>query len=708
MNSNSPRLPTAHHSPSASRRRLLGWMGLAVVSTPAWLAGCGGGGSDVAGGSPPDGSTPDPTPSTGMSDADRSAAFALVSAKESELRRTLDTTAYLQALAAYMATLPAYTETGYDLDSTTVWGRMADGRAHLIIDGRPVNREAASASASRALAAAQVEIPLSQKARLLHAFGEGFEGQATVDAIGGMLTSAGWSKRAGLEGDASLEALRNVAGDGFFYINTHGGPWGRVERSVVLPIIDKKLPNDSPMFYALTSSTRWGTANDADPAIADDLANWRLVYIDADMGLRDANNQTIKEKCYGITAGFVQRYWTFAPHATALINACSSARTDKLYASAFIVEMQLAGIDTYLGWTETVSATGADRAARYAVDRLVGANVFMPEAPSQRAFPSDLVLADMRAKGTDFDPGHQATLVAKLRSNEPATHVLAPTIQTVQVIETLNELHLYGGFGSERGTVFIDGTTPAIKDWQPTKIVVDLPPTGAGSIGNVLVKVRTLSSNVRTITQWVLPIAFDSTNQQDNPAQRITGSGTLRFRADVGSYRDKPGQPPIKPVIYAACTRDSTLTLTASGSRPDVLDPCTHTWSGSITYSGTPLATDPLPSAAIISYLQVDTANRKARMAFQLGVQQGVTMHDRGCRPLEFLPFLTELDGDLDIIVPGSDETVPLAVSFPALNLSLASTLSIAAGSYGPDEIGCTIRWSGANPSSLAPAERPV
>ena len=161
-------------------------------------------------------------------------------------------------------------------------------------------------------------------------------------------------------------------------------------------------------------------------------------------------------------------------------------------------------------------------------------------------------------------------------------------------------------------------------------------------------------------------------------------------------------------MVYAACTRDSNLTLTAAGSVPDILDPCLHTWSGSITYSGTPLATDPVPKAAIITYLEVDTGGRTARMVFQLGVQPGVTMHDRGCRPQEFLPFLTNLDGDLDVVIPGSDETTPMTVSFPALNLSLSADTSIAKGAYGPDDIGCTIKWAGAMPSSLAPQERAV
>lgn len=589
-----------------ARRRLLK-MGLAAISTPTWLAGCGGGGDSGAGGSSAPGTLPDSGVPSGMADADRASTFALVSAKERQLRKSLGDSDYVQALAGYMATLPAYVETGFDLDTTTVWGRMVDGRAHLIIDGRPVNREMASAPNAHALAATAVEIPAAQKARLLHAFGEGFEGQATVDAIGGMLTSAGWSKRAGFEGDASLETLRNLSGDGFFYINTHGGPWGKVERSVVLPIIDKKLPNDSPMFYALTSSTRWAPSNDTDPAIADDLANWRLVYIDADMGLKDANNETIKEKCYGITAGFVQRYWKFAPHGMALVNACSSARTDKLYASAFIVEMQLAGIDTYLGWTETVSSIGADRAARYVVDRLVGANSYMPEAPSQRAFPIDQVLSDMHAKGTDFDPGHSAFLVAKLRSNESATHILAPTIRTAQVIETLNELHLYGGFGSEAGTVFIDGTTPAIKDWQPTRVVVDLPSTGPGSIGNVMVKVRTLTSNVRTITQWVMPISFDSTNQQTtrrsaSPARGHCGFAqtSVRIGRSPGSRRSTPWSTrrargtPISRSLQRAASRTSSIRACIPGA--DRSPTAEHPWlptryprrQSSLTWKSTP------------------------------------------------------------------------------------------------------------------------
>ena len=222
-------------------------------------------------------------------------------------------------------------------------------------------------------------------------------------------------------------------------------------------------------------------------------------------------------------------------------------------------------------------------------------------------------MADMQKKSIHIDPDTGATFLALPKPGSTTVQFLAPSIHHVETDEYRDELRLIGRFGSTRGEVTIDATPRTVKDWTPERIVVDLPPTGAGSCGPVQVLVRGLKSNVRQLTEWTMELDYTYTLLEAH-GLKVAGLGRIRLRADVGATREAPGEEPAQPVRHTIATRESNLPLVASGSLP--AGPCTIVWSGSAVYPAIPLVAN---DRELSAYLKVDTATRRASLGLALG-----------------------------------------------------------------------------------------
>ncbi len=511
---------------------------------------------------------------------------------------------FVRAVAAYIATLPEYVASGVDEESFTAFGVFTNGRSHLVTRNREFDAvPEVLAAGNRIRGLATTELPASGWARLLQSFGDLPLTQQPLYPLAATLEDpGGYALRVGKVGDARLTALRRVTGDGFFYFNTHGGRQWKTQ--------DLTLPR----FYSIQSSTPITPGSELDPEIQADQAAGLLTYFTATTGyeypdpitgvMRDAYDTR-----YGITADFVKKYWSFAPNSIVFLNACFSAHTASPEgAREFIDACWSKGAGVYFGWTGRANSGTCFTSARYFVDRLVGANKFMKENPDQRAFPWDLVYDDMKKRGLTHDASTGGDLVPFPRPGN-ATVILDPSIRELLVDEIAEKVTLKGAFGSRVGKVTLGGQELTGCSWSQDAIDCTLPLTGPGSSGDAFVEVqselgRDRKSNVHQLTEWKVPVQYVWTDAYGAAPWRVEGSGNLRFRADVGTYRDKPGAAPIHPLRSMVPTKDSSLFLTGSGTVPG---DCPSTLSGTIVFQA---FTNPFDgSPTILSAAKVDTFN---------------------------------------------------------------------------------------------------
>ncbi len=591
----------------------------------------------------------------------------------------------VQAVAAFMATRPEYKAAGVDVETISAWGRFTDGRMHAVTDNRAPSPRSTVALRNALDAKSGAELPKEAKARLLHSFGTNFEGQGPIDEMRGYLQGKGWTVRPGLEGRASLFTLKTTSGDGFFYINTHGGRIG----------VDDPSEPESKM-YAIQSSTR--VDDEGENAFAGDLAALRLVHYTA------RNGETIEilgvstgisdwDTRYGITYRFVNAYMSFANASVVLINACYSGRNSP-FTNAFLRK----GAGVYLGWSETLSKSAAYQSAPYFVDRMLGANQHpTKESPAQRAFPYDLVLQDMAKKGLATDKATGGMLQATAASGLAKPPIFAPSIRYVQVDEDKDKLTLVGEFGADEPKVTVGGTALALDTWSAEKIVAPLPLKGPGSSGDVVVEVRGVKSNARQLTEWSIPLKYVWTNPGGKTGWKVEGSGTFRLRADVGGHRVVPGEVPKYIPRGGPLTRDSSLTLTASGSFTQ--GTCTEKLSGTAAYDRQ--AADG-SGVGLVSAFSIAGDTRKGSLGMLLAVPAAPLMVTRSGSNADCTgsaPFLATL-GKLDSIatLPGDQTDNPVQIKYPALDFALDANYAIPAKTKTSTDAGgtLTVSWTAA------------
>ena len=231
---------------------------------------------------------------------------------------------YVRGVAAFMATLPEYTLSGVDEVTLTAFGVFADGRLHLVTNNRDAGTlQQPAVRTSGRTSLATTELPGSGWARLLQSFGVREWTQQPVYDLANHAreprrlrrsASARWAMR-GSPRSAS------VSGDGFVYINTHGGRAFRTR-------------DDTGPGYLLAPVlvARDARARSASPRSQADFAAGRLTYFTA------RNFDTVPDLVagvyvddvdtrYGITSAFVRTYWHFAPDSILFLNACWSAYT---------------------------------------------------------------------------------------------------------------------------------------------------------------------------------------------------------------------------------------------------------------------------------------------------------------------------------------------------------------------------------------------
>ncbi len=502
-------------------------------------------------------------------------AIADVEDKSRELvRQGLDSAGLLQGIAAFMTAHPQYEEAAVDPGSGSAWGRQKDGTLHVVAG----NRATTSSEGARALSgpAQRTDVETTVPSALLM--------QSRLDSNNAMaemrqyLSGKGWlvSTQSGV-GVRALASAKNV---GFFYLDGHSGRGVR-----------KGVPqgNSGLVLYAVQTNTLVTPSREVEFEL--DRTLGRLVFVSAQNGVTTTTvgpTGTYEEiqidTRYGITELFVSEYMSFHPDSVVWINA---SRSNSSESASFVKAFHAKNAAVYLGWDSHIG--GAERvtynAATYFVDRMVGANLHpVKENPPQRPFAYDLVLTDMRNKG--IDRAGLTQLAASVKDGLAIRPIFAPSIRYVTVDEAEGLLTLTGEFGSNpTPKVTVGGTEVGVKQSSKSEIVANLFFDGPGSSGDVVVEVAGVKSNARQLSDWTIPITYQTLDHGNLKGIVVSGSGKARFRADVGGYRMKPAEKPQYKLRGGVSHRDSRLDVSASGTASAKYDTfCMFKASGSQTF----------------------------------------------------------------------------------------------------------------------------
>jgi len=194
------------------------------------------------------------------------------------------------------------------------------------------------------------------------------------------------------------------------------------------------------------------------------------------------------------------------------------------------------------------------------------------------------------------------------------------TLGFLLVNEPSATVKLMGCFGDAQGKVSIGGTELAVQSWASDTIVCNLPSTGPGSNGDVIVEIPSTTgapkkTNVRQLTEWKIPLHYQLANAYAHTSWTFEGTGSLRFRADVAPTVPMDGGVPVFPIRGLSPTTESALPVAASGSFP-VGATCTQVLTGSGTFPTTP----PMPATLVLgSMMKIDTSAHTGSLGLAFG-----------------------------------------------------------------------------------------
>jgi hypothetical protein len=526
-----------------------------------------------------------------------------------------------QAILSFIQGLPQVSSAGLQVDPPLVWVNFNDGGERLDILNNvklpavpfltppaaqamlPKTKSEAVTAPTRALAvkAAAVaagsptELPQSRQVRIVSSMGSGFYDAAPDIKL--WLIIHGYDPAT--DADASLDSLRNVGGDGVFYISAHGGI-DKEEQSLRVrtsTLENPKCNKDLPGFNADLCS---------DPLLTEDINEHRVIVTTAKEKWNPLTEKWTSEDHYSIDKKFVDKWWAFGTNSLVYIDTCHSNQADP-NVLAFKNEVFSKGASVYAGWTEAVGSEASADTARLVFERLLGANMFCPEtgaaecghgpaippAFAQRPFDYTQVATDLPLHhlGTDTNPA------ANLKFDANGSFgLLAPSISNMVAneIEGQNgQLFINGSFGADPrggsggGTngVTVGGQNANIVNWSPTLITVDLAESGAGAAGDVTVTVRDHKSNVARLTEWHgTPFTYTITGAG---SEKINATFDLHFRTDIRKYRPAIHNEPIEPTGGFVNTADTGGNFSMSGQ--STANGVTYRWSGSGTFVGVSL-----------------------------------------------------------------------------------------------------------------------
>jgi hypothetical protein len=590
--------------------------------------------------------------------AKRDSTLTRCGARFDELKRSLPKADAATAMATWLKTQPDVEDAGAEEDGNS-WCRFTDGTIAIYVNNFVLNPPPSGArdgvSVPRSTPGVlnhRADMPGSKKMVTINSFGSVFgEHDIHVNSMG---YDVGY-QASRYTADVDWYKAGNTRDAGIYYIAGHGG-YGRV-------------PGGGTE-YAIWIGTPH--SDSLDEEYADDLIEHRLVWM---YGLKDVDysdpTKPIENNywAYAFTGQFVREYMSFAPNSLVFIAGCSSA-TNNAFVNAFLAK----GAAAFAGFTNTWWSDYLNKCVDAFFDRCFGANseYVEKESPRQRAFAWPEVLDWMRSKNLDYGAaGGSSRLVVITQSgvDKPA-QPLAPSIASMSVSTFDQKLYLWGLFGDNPGAdgvVTVNGTQLQVQEWvsggasQMDLIVCKISDEGAGSYGDVQVKVRDVKSNITQLTRY--KGSFTLTHETGDGRQ-FEVKLTLQFRVHLLGFRLKPGGAPTfnQNTYVVDADMCSTGESTASGATGGLL------WSGHVTGLRSNIDGG-APETGFVVGAWFDPEKKTMQLYLFGAVKDGITQHANG------------VTSQLNIVF-GLDEFDGKHGYFPSyVEIPLGSDFSIAKGS---------------------------
>jgi hypothetical protein len=434
-------------------------------------------------------------------------------------------------------------------------------------------------------------MPLGKGARLMNGLSSDFLADPNPE-IANMLNKKGYVAAAG---GASVADFKSLEGQSLavLHVRTHGGAGGLLDDKgnlvlAVDPTTGKEIPNTYIHDFGL-----W-TTDVADAATIarykDDVVAGRLVRMYEVVYPCIFSFCTQREYHLGVTQLFVDKYWTgaFASNAYVHMSVCSGGGAPspvpggKSSSQQFVESVRATmGNMAYVGWDQPAVVADMDRAARYLVDRLTGANLLdtpadPKEDPPQRPFDLESVVAAMQGRGMTVSNAKPGPSKLVYSHPEPSNYVLAPSIASVASGGgKLGVTGILGTSDSTNAKITVGGADCAIDaaTWAPKRTECAIKDDASGE---VILTVNDHESNRVKLSSWKGNLTYTFLSSPAN-LSAVLKLG-LHLRGDIHDYRDKPGQKPAQHQKQLEIVADTRADLSTTGEA--VVDKDKAVWTG--------------------------------------------------------------------------------------------------------------------------------
>lgn len=655
-----------------------------------------------------------------------------------------DLGAEVEQLAVDVLALPQVVTTYVSTVTLTVNAVLTDGLTIAIVNNRPPESTAATATGQSTSVAdvspfAQMRQMLAQQANATglpesdRAVSVAFDGGGAVAAqVGQLLTESGYNV---LGLGASLEDMRNYKNLGALYLDTHGVSFLRVtgytlnEKGYVVPTLAESI-------YAIQTSSQVEGKLLSMPATREDLRQGRLAIA----WVQDKNGWSAK---IAITQRFIDTYWSFRKGVVMLHacfsgsgpfrpyeqckGSCQAGQPGVLDPTPFQQAIINRDARLLVGFNNFTNADVGIKSILFFWDRLLGRNTQQPPTPPARPFDWSQVSEEMKTRklltfrvpayvlGPLGFGGNDVSL-AFFFNNAP--HGAAPSIKRLVVQDdaaaSQGEVELHGVFPATAGSVTVDSRPASIKSWDAEKIVINTPFGSNGAAGAVLVEgPGNVKSNPVPLTEWTGTVTYSYTPNRGNLQAKSTL--TARFRADLHPYRETLSSDPVQTPVTTYLSGASTGTTSGSGSYSE--DGVTSVWSpgGAMDLYG---------KTAIDTFASIPSARTAAHTSASApgGIYGGRVTLDGDKRNGE---LCLALQGNYQHTITGDGQTYtfPGVIALPGPNgladrrlgslecfsLTMNSDYSLASGSRQVVMDGVTFRvqWSRFEPVNPPSADDP-